>query len=129
MRMNSRPNIIRKRPSVTGGEENEIRNRHRSGSARRTVCEFKNILRVFPLSLALHPTLIRVRFVSVTQGCCPVLNHKAVELRHESMRWRSIAKLPQRVKFDRKNYFYPDPPKAYQFHRSISPSVRTAGLT
>ena len=56
-------------------------------------------------------------------GALPVLNEKAVEL--AAMAGLALnGTVSRRVSFDRKHYFYPDLPKAYQITQFFTPIVR-----
>lgn len=53
-------------------------------------------------------------------GSLPVLNHEALQLGIK-VGLAVNAKIAKRIKFDRKNYFYPDLPKAYQISQFDMP--------
>ena len=61
-------------------------------------------------------------------GCLPVLNREAVE---KAIRFGLAinAKVANRSVFDRKHYFYPDLPKAYQISQFEHPVVIGGELT
>src|SRR5215210_7080748 len=61
-------------------------------------------------------------------GVLPVMNRLAVE----SMLMTAMAlncEIPEASKFDRKNYFYPDPPKGYQISQYDLPFSQNGWLT
>ena len=60
-------------------------------------------------------------------GALPVLNRKVVEY---SVRagLATGCSITQRCKFDRKNYFYPDLPKAYQISQLYLPICHDGGI-
>src|SRR3990167_8267098 len=53
-------------------------------------------------------------------GSLPVLNERALELAIK-VGLALDCKISDRIKFDRKNYFYPDPPKPYQISQYDMP--------
>jgi aspartyl-tRNA(Asn)/glutamyl-tRNA(Gln) amidotransferase subunit B len=55
-------------------------------------------------------------------GTLPVPNEKAVELTLKLGKGIG-AEIPEKFNFERKNYFYPDLPKAYQISSSTNPPV------
>ena len=61
-------------------------------------------------------------------GALPVLNEKVVELAVRAGLALNCA-ITQRCKFDRKNYFYPDLPKAYQVSQLYLPIARGGAVT
>ena len=58
-------------------------------------------------------------------GALPVLNRAVVE-GAMSTGLALGCEITRLTRFDRKNYFYPDLPKAYQIHSSMRPSARAA---
>ena len=61
-------------------------------------------------------------------GALPVLNEKVVELAVRAGLALNCA-ITRRCKFDRKNYFYPDLPKAYQVSQLYLPIARGGAVT
>ena len=59
-------------------------------------------------------TRTSARSVSGLPGALPVLNERAVELRHQSGAGARLQGRSHVSVFARKNYFYPDLPKGYQ---------------
>ena len=59
-------------------------------------------------------------------GTLPVLNKNVVEYAIRAGLATNCA-ITRTTKFDRKNYFYPDLPKAYQISQLYLPSAKTAG--
>ena len=61
-------------------------------------------------------------------GALPVLNEKVVELAVRAGLALNCA-ITRRCKFDRKNYFYPDLPKAYQVSQLYLPIAQGGAVT
>ena len=89
-------------------------------------CELKTKTKMFssaPTSFAQLPNSCTNEIDLGHPGTLPCLNKKAVELALRAC-LATHCKIDQLVKFDRKNYYYPDLPKGFQITQQFHPLGR-----